>query len=116
MKTKNIIIILAAIIAVCSVFIGLRDTSDKTVAVIIKRGKIQKTVDLTTLSEGFEYNIDEHNTVFISKDGVSMIYADCPDKECIHMGKKRSGSIICLPNRVEIKIANTKEDIDAYTN
>ena len=73
-------------------------------------------IDMDALSEGFEYSIDEHNTVLLTKNGASMIYADCPDKECINMGTKRNGSIICLPNRVEIKIVSDEEDdVDAYT-
>lgn len=116
MKTKTLVITLAAIVAVCALFIAFQDRSDRSVAVILKSGKIVKTIDMDTLSEGFEYSIDEHNTVLLTKSGASMIYADCPDKECIHMGTRRSGSIICLPNRVEIKIVSDEEDdVDAYT-
>lgn len=116
MKTKTLIITLAAIIAVCSALIAFRDRSDKSIAVILKSGKVVKTIDMDSLSEGFEYSIDEHNTVLLTKEGASMIYADCPDKECIRMGTKRNGSIICLPNRVEIKIVSDEEDdVDAYT-
>ena len=116
MKTKILVIILAAVVAVCSLLIALQDREDKSVAVIMKSGKVLKTVDMYSLTEGFEYIVDEHNTVLVTKEGVSMKYSDCRNKECIHMGTKRSGSIICLPNRVEIKIvADEEEDIDAYT-
>ena len=116
MKTKTLIITLVAIIAACSLLIAFRDRSDHSVAVIIKNSNVVKVIDMDTLSEGFEYSIDEHNTVLLTKNGASMIYADCPNKECINMGTKRNGSIICLPNRVEIKIVSDEEDdIDAYT-
>lgn len=116
MKTKILVIILAAIIAACSLLIALQDREEKSVAVIMKSGKVLKTVDMYSLSEGFEYVIDEHNTVLVTNEGVSMKYSDCHNKECINMGTKRSGSIICLPNRVEIKIvADEEDDVDAYT-
>ena len=116
MKTKILVIILAAIIAACSLLIALQDREEKSVAVIMKSGKVLKTVDMYSLSEGFEYVIDEHNTVLVTKEGVSMKYSDCHNKECINMGTRRSGSIICLPNRVEIKIvADEEDDVDAYT-
>ncbi len=116
MKTKILVIILAAIIAACSLLIALQDREEKSVAVIMKSGKVLKTVDMYSLSQGFEYVIDEHNTVLVTKEGVSMKYSDCHNKECINMGTKRSGSIICLPNRVEIKIvADEEDDVDAYT-
>ena len=42
--------------------------------------------------------------------GVEIIEASCPDKVCIHQGfiTKASESIVCLPNKVHIKI--TTED------
>lgn len=116
MKTRTLIAVLAAIVAVCAAFAVFCDSGDKSVAVIMKNGKAVKTVEIDSLSEGFEYAVDEHNTVFISKDGVSMCYADCPDKACMRMGVRRSGSVICLPNRVEIKfVAGREDDADAYT-
>jgi hypothetical protein len=45
-----------------------------------------------------------------------MIDADCPDKLCEKQGKisKNGQSIICLPNKIVIKInSDTDTDVDA---
>lgn len=116
MKTKFLVVSLAAITAACAFAIMFNRSTTSETAVILKDGKALATIDLSALSEDKEYKIDEHNTVFVSKDGVSMLYADCPDKACINMGKKNSGSIICLPNRVEIRLKeNEGGGADAYT-
>ena len=51
-----------------------------------------------------------YNIVKIHDKGVEIIEASCPDKVCIHQGfiTKSSESIVCLPNKVHIKI--TTED------
>lgn len=60
------------------------------------------------------------NIVEIDRDRVRMLYAQCPDEDCIRQGWiSRPGQIIvCLPNRMVIKIQSdkfTKEDVDEIT-
>ena len=46
------------------------------------------------------------------KDGaVRMLSANCPDQICVHSLPitERGGSIVCLPNRVVLKIVNTHD-------
>ena len=47
-----------------------------------------------------------YNSLRISDGAAYMTDASCPDKLCIHQGKAdRSGqSIVCLPNRVVVKV------------
>lgn len=54
------------------------------------------------------------NILEISDGCAHMTEASCPDKLCIHQGKAdRSGqSIVCLPNRVVVKISG--KDVDEY--
>ena len=44
------------------------------------------------------------NTIEVSKDGVRVVSADCPDQVCVAHGYLVSGKepIICLPNRLVI--------------
>ncbi|MBM4403768.1 MAG: NusG domain II-containing protein [Candidatus Cloacimonetes bacterium] len=51
-----------------------------------------------------EIIIDEHNTVRIKNNKVSMIHTDCPDKRCVKQGTTSFMPIICLPNKVHVKI------------
>ena len=54
------------------------------------------------------------NTVMIENGKVFIEESDCPGKDCVHSGsiEKPGRSIVCLPNRVEIRIAG-QSDIDA---
>lgn len=65
------------------------------------------------------YEISDGNTIEIADGGVRMIYADCPDKICMHTGRiSESGqSIVCAPNRVVVSITGKKTDeYDVRTN
>jgi len=55
-------------------------------------------------------------TVIVEEGGVYVEDADCPDKICEKMGKiSRSGeTIICLPNKVFIKVLG-KGEVEAIT-
>ena len=54
------------------------------------------------------------NTVMVENGTVSVSDATCPGKDCVHSGSiSRAGqSIICLPNKLEIRISGEPE-VDA---
>ena len=53
------------------------------------------------------------NTICIKNGRAAIIDSDCPGADCVHSGwTDRSGrSIVCLPNRVEIRITGAS-DVD----
>lgn len=58
------------------------------------------------------------NVVRIKNGKVYMESADCPDKICIHQGKKSKDgeSITCLPNRVVVEVkGEDRSDMDTMT-
>jgi len=57
------------------------------------------------------------NQIEISGGAVLMIWADCPDKLCIYQGRAHlSGQrIVCLPNRVEIRIEGGRSHADTVS-
>ena len=57
-----------------------------------------------------------HNTMEIKDGQVSIIDADCPNKDCMKFGSisQTNQTIICLPNKVSIKISG-ESDLDAVT-
>ena len=69
-----------------------------------------------------EYTIsdDNHiNKIKIADGKVWVTEASCPDKLCVKQGKidKDGQSIICLPNKVVVKIVSDKtNDVDAVVN
>lgn len=64
------------------------------------------------------YSIGDTNIIEISDGAISMTYADCPDKICVHTGKiSQSGqAIVCAPNRVVVSITGASDGADVYTN
>ncbi len=112
MKTKTIILSVLLILAVCVVWIFLQRQNDGRIAEVYKNGNLVYSCNLDEITESFDYSIDEHNTARFSRTGARMIYADCPDKVCINTGVITGGSfpVVCLPNRVEIRISGGAAD------
>lgn len=72
-----------------------------------------------------ELSLDEDTEIFIKniytnrlkvKDGkVSIVESDCPGMDCVHSGwiQGKGRSLVCLPNRVEIRIeGDVDNDVD----
>ncbi len=63
-------------------------------------------------------DVNGKNTVEITSDYVRVVYADCPDKLDVRRGKiTRSGEIIvCLPNRMTVRIEGSDNKYDAISS
>ena len=65
------------------------------------------------LTEDRTFSVDgEYRNVVSVKDGrVAIVESDCPGTDCVHTGWISSAgrSIVCLPNRVEIRITSFDE-------
>lgn len=79
---------------------------------ISKDGKIINVINLSDAEKPYTVDIGG-NTIYVENDGVSMTYADCPDKLCVRQGKIKSGAIICLPNKVIVEFKKKDGNIDA---
>lgn len=115
---KNIIaiLILLFIIIICAIsFSYIKNRNkDGSIANIYLDGNLYKSIDLSEVKESYEIEInnDHTNIIKVESNGISIVEADCPDKVCINTGVIRNGSlpIICLPNKVVIKIENNEKD------
>ncbi len=121
-KLKNDII-LVAVIAVClllslTAFLLLR--GEGGYAVIIVDGKetarfpLSKDSIVTIISP----NSDDHNTLKIESGKASITSASCPDGICVshHAISHNGETIVCLPNKLVIKIISESEStIDAIS-
>ena len=67
-------------------------------------------VGIYPLNEDREISIEDKNTIVIKDGQVYMAEADCPDKLCVNSKpiSSRGQSIVCLPNRVVLKITGTE--------
>lgn len=74
-------------------------------------GKLVREVPLS-VDQSFQIHGDYTNTVTVSDGKIAVTHADCPTKDCVHMGwLQDGGTIVCLPNRVEIRLTGTT-DVD----
>lgn len=113
-KLKNDIILVVSLLAVAviilAVFLAFAKNG-KTVLVILD-GKEQVCYDIDkdlTIDIASENN--NINTLVIKDGKASITGASCPDKICVnHRSIKRVGeTIVCLPNKVVIKIVKEKD-------
>ena len=54
------------------------------------------------------------NRIIIQNKAVFITDSDCPGRDCVHSGVIDSPgrSIVCLPNRVEVRIVSITPDVD----
>ena len=108
MKKKDfILIVVILLIAVVSFGINhfTNAKSGKQIEIYVDN-ELYKTYDIDDEDE-FKIESEEgYNVVKIHNHGAQITEASCPDKVCIHEGfiTKPSESIVCLPNKVHIKI------------
>ena len=77
---------------------------------VYQEGKLIREIPLDTDTE---FVIEgEYENVVTMKDGtVAITKSDCPGTDCVHSGRIQEAgrSIVCLPNRVEIRIEGASE-------
>lgn len=78
-----------------------------------------ETYGVYDLSEDQTIVLDTGNTFEIKNGEVRMVYANCPDRTCVHSGSisEEGESIVCLPNHVILKITKggIGSDLDAIS-
>lgn len=112
MRKKDFILIFVVSLIIAGAF-GVNyfvNTKNLDSIEIYMDNKLYKTYDINDKEEIKIKSKEGYNIVKIHDKGVEIIEASCPDKVCIHQGfiTKSSESIVCLPNKVHIKI--TTED------
>jgi hypothetical protein len=88
------------------------------VAEVYVKNELVRTLDLSEdglveVEDAGAYNLLE------VKDGtIRMAEANCPSQTCVHTGAKSAGGsmIVCLPNRVVVKITGAPEEVDSVAN
>ena len=108
MKSRSWAILFAGLIAALLLVWKLLPGSGGSTVGVYQDGELVKTIYLphTGVTETFELSgVAGGNTIEVSKDGVRVVSAGCPDKLCVAHGYLESGKepIICLPNRLVIR-------------
>lgn len=117
MKRKSLlwIAVFLLIILIGAISYHLLSGSGGTVAVISVDGEEYLRIDLSTVSEERDIDIDTkygHNRVHIEPGAISVTEADCPDLVCVRQGKLTGGGIpiACVPHRLIIQIEGGEID------
>ena len=113
MKTKYWVVLLAALLLICTVLsvVFLRPGQAQQ-AEIWSDGKLIKTVLLSVDQEFTVESADGFNTVTVRDGKIAVTAASCPDGYCMQRGFCQGGAqIVCLPNRLVIEFL-AKQEID----
>lgn len=85
-------------------------------AKIYQQGELIREVSLAEDTE-FLIEGEYRNTVTVRDGQIAITGSDCPGEDCVHSGWifRPGRSIVCLPNRVEIRLEGTAgaDDVDA---
>ena len=112
-KSAKICILIAAVLLAAGIGGSLyiyTHNSNSTTACIYQDGTLIKTIDLSSVTEPYTFEVTGENgavnTISVRQGEIAVIEANCPDKVCVHMGyiKNDMLPITCLPNKLVIKI------------
>ena len=107
---KRDLILAASILLIAAALFGFNYISHKKPAVtaqITVDGKVVGTLDLSRDTELTVTGANKGTNHLIVRDGeIWCSEASCPDKVCVHQGKKHlsSDTIVCLPNKMIVTI------------
>jgi len=114
-KKGDIAAAAAVILAAVALVLLLPSKTSGSVVAVYQEG--EKLCELSLFDDrSFTVSGEYTNRIVIDNGEVYVAESDCPGEDCIHQGKLSSaGSIICLPNRVEIRIEGESR-VDTSTN
>lgn len=111
---KGDLIVIVFVVSL-AIFIGIlfgknTNSEEADVVAIYKEGEKIQELPLDKNREIIVSNIYT-NRIVIEEGKVSITESDCPGEDCVHSGwiSGSGRSIVCLPNRVEIRIEGETE-------
>lgn len=110
------LVIFFALMSTLGIFFLSANKTNENTAYIYKDGELVEEVDLSKVDKTYTIKVGG-NVVLVEKNCISMKEASCPDKLCIKQGRITNGShpVVCLPNRVVIKVGKEDGGADAVS-
>ena len=106
----GIVVILAV-----AVLIGFlpRGNESAAYAEVYLNGNLHKIVPLDQ-DTSFLITDEYSNEITVADGAIAFTGSDCPGQDCVHSGSIHSTgrSLVCLPNRVEIRVVSGGDDVD----
>ncbi len=114
----HIILIILVVVLSCVSFAVYNYKQTRVAAEVYKDGELIKTIDLNGVDNDYEFTVgdeNEYNIVRVENGRIRVMSASCPDKICVNQGYISDGlvPIVCLPNKVVIKIKGGEDEADA---
>jgi len=106
----GIVAVIAILVSV--IFWTSVGTEEGSMVSIYQEGVLIKEISLDSDTE-FVIEGDYKNVVTIKDGKAAITESDCPGIDCVHSGwiHEAGRSIVCLPNRVELRVEGTS-DVD----
>lgn len=106
----GLVLALAAVVFSC--FLPDRNESAAYAEVYLD-GQVVKTVALTE-NQTFRISDRYQNEITVKDGAIAFTASNCPGEDCVHSGSIHSPgrSLVCLPNRVEIRVISGEPDVD----
>ena len=111
---KGDIIAVAAVVllavAVAAAFLPGSGTAENAVVRVYRDGELTDTLPLNADAQ-LEISGSYTNMLEIRDGSAAITASDCPGGDCVHSGwiERPGRSIVCLPNRVEIRLEGENE-------
>ena len=99
-------------VAVFSCFLPSRN-EPAAYAEVYLDGQLVKTVPLDT-DQTFMVEDQYSNEITVTQGAIAFTASNCPGQDCVHSGSIHTTgrSLVCLPNRVEIRVVGHSSDVD----
>ncbi len=119
-NTKTVVIISSILIILTLfsiLFLLLPGTGrENYIADIYQNGELIHSIPLGEITEAYTFVVEGdggcRNEIRVSKNGIAILSADCPDKLCVNQGMITNSKlpITCLPNRLVIQLRAVDTD------
>ena len=105
--------VVVCLIAASVLFFYGRPKTDAGSVEVYQSGKLLYSFSLYE-NRSFTVGGDYENTVVIENGTVRIESSTCPGHDCVHMGSISSTgqNLICLPNRLEIRLSGDSGEVD----
>ena len=104
-----------ALVAVIAILVGVLfwtsvGSEEAGMVCVYQDGELIRELSLSNTTE-FEVEGDYTNVITVKDGKAAITESDCPGTDCVHSGwiHEAGRSIVCLPNRVEIRIEGASE-------